>query len=294
VLYTLAQRDPGSPLVADSARFLMANRDAEGAWATTYATAWSLIAMNEVLKGTSELGGDFNFSASVNNNLVAEGRSGGADQLTPVMAQVPIQRLYPDYPNVLSIQRDGAQGRLYYTAGLTVSRPVEEVTPLSDGLTVERGYFPHGEACAEEGAACSPLQAARAGEKVSVRLTLTLPNDMYYLAVTDYIPAGAEILDTSLKTSQVGQEGEGPVEVLYDPRDPFKAGWGWWLFSQPQIYDDHIAWTADYLPAGVYQLNYTLVLLQPGQYRALPSRAWQLYFPEVQANSAGSVFEIQP
>jgi hypothetical protein len=59
------------------------------------------------------------------------------------------------------------------------------------------------------------------------------------------------------------------------------------------MYDDHITWTAERLPAGTYELTYTLVLLQAGQYRVLPARAWQLYFPEVQANSAGSVFEIK-
>ncbi len=295
VLYALAQHDPASPLVADAVRFLMSNRNADGAWATTYTTAWTLIALNEVMKGTGELGGDFTFSASVNNNPVADGKASGVDQVTPVTAQVPIQRLYPDYPNVLSIQRTDGPGRLYYAAGLTLSRPVEQVTPLSEGLTVERLYYPHDPACTKSGLqTCSPVQSGSAGQQVAVRLTLTLPHDQYYLAVTDYIPAGAEILDTSLKTSQIGPEGEPTVQQTYDPRRPFEKGWGWWLFSQPQIYDDHIAWTANYLPAGTYQLTYTLVLLQPGQYRALPARAWQLYFPEVQGNTAGAVFEIKP
>src|SRR5512136_2869833 len=107
VLYALAQHDPGSPMVADTVRFLMSNRNADGAWSTTYTTAWSLIALNEVMKGTGELGGDFTFGASVNSNPVADGKASGVDQVTPVTAQVPIQRLYADYPNVLSIQRAG-------------------------------------------------------------------------------------------------------------------------------------------------------------------------------------------
>lgn len=296
VLYALAQRDPGSPLVADTVRYLMSSRNADGGWSTTYTTAWALIALNEVMKGTGELGGDFTFSASVNNNPVADGKASGVDQVTPVTAQVPIQRLYPDYPNVLSIQRTGGQGRLYYAAGLTLSQPVEKVTPLSEGLTIERAYYPNDPACTKGGVqTCSPVQSGNASQEAAVRLTLTLPHDMYYLAVTDYIPAGAEILDISLNTSQIGTGGGEPtVQQTYDPRHPFEKGWGWWLFSQPQIYDDHIAWTANYLPAGTYQLTYTLVLLQPGQYRALPARAWQLYFPEVQANTAGAVFEIKP
>jgi uncharacterized protein YfaS (alpha-2-macroglobulin family) len=125
-----------------------------------------------------------------------------------------------------------------------------------------------------------------------VRLTLVLPTDAYYLVVEDYIPAGAEILNTRLQTSQLGEYGEpGP---LYDPSDPFASGWGWWLFSAAKVYDDHIAFTAEYLPAGTYELTYTLVMLQAGEYQVLPARAWLFYFPEVQGTTAGAVFEIRP
>jgi len=138
------------------------------------------------------------------------------------------------------------------------------------------------------------VQSARPGDRLAVRVALTVPNDIYYLAVSDYIPAGAEIVDTSLKTSQQGMFGEPEAQPLFDPRNPFARGFGMWLFSQPQIYDDHITWTADYLPAGSYELFYIMTPLQSGEFRVLPARAWQLYFPEVQANSAGGVFAIKP
>jgi hypothetical protein len=203
-----------------------------------------------------------------------------------------MQRLYADYPNALTIRRDGGQGRLYYAVGLNVSRAVEDVAPLSQGLSIGRAFLPSGAACPEGN--CTPIQSANAGDKVTVRLSLTLPHDMYYLAVSDYIPAGAEILDTSLKTSQLGSDEGAEVQQTYDPRRPYEKGWGWWYFNQPQVYDDHIAWTASYLPAGSYELTYTLVLLQPGEYQVIPATSSQLYFPEVQANSAGDVFQIMP
>jgi len=112
--------------------------------------------------------------------------------------------------------------------------------------------------------------------------------------VEDYIPAGSEILDTTLKTSALGEPTllETQPEPLYDLSNPFAEGWGWWLFQPAQIYDDHIAWAASYLPAGTYQLTYTLTLLQQGEYRLLPARAYQFYFPDVQGSSAGEVFAI--
>jgi hypothetical protein len=61
------------------------------------------------------------------------------------------------------------------------------------------------------------------------------------------------------------------------------------LFHPAQIFDDHIAFAADYLPAGSYELTYTLVSVQSGQFRVLPARAWQFYFPDVRGSSAGAM-----
>jgi hypothetical protein len=151
-------------------------------------------------------------------------------------------------------------------------------------VSITRSYFPSGEACPQGD--CEPIRSAQAGELVTAHLTLTVPDTMYYLVIEDYIPAGTEVLDASLKTSQQGTEPQ------FDPAQPFDEGWGWWYFGDPQIYDDHIAWATDSLPPGTYELTYQLVILQPGEYRVLPARAWQFYFPEVQGTSAGEIFEI--
>jgi uncharacterized protein YfaS (alpha-2-macroglobulin family) len=53
VLYALANQDPASPLVADAMRYLMAHRDASGAWTSSYETAWTLMALAAVMQGNS-------------------------------------------------------------------------------------------------------------------------------------------------------------------------------------------------------------------------------------------------
>ena len=161
---------------------------------------------------------------------------------------------------------------------------MEDVTPLNNGFSLSRDYSVAGAECPEEG--CETVQGAQSGDLVNVRLTLVVPETSYYVIVEDYVPAGAEILDTSLETSQRGAIGD------YDPNQPFSEGWGWWYFQDPQVYDEKIAWAVDSLPPGTYELTYTLVIVNPGEYRVLPARAWQLYFPEVQGNSEGEVFEI--
>jgi uncharacterized protein YfaS (alpha-2-macroglobulin family) len=281
VVYALAQYDPASPTIPEAVRYLMAARGPDGAWASTYETAWSMFALIEVMKGTGEIAGDFGFSAAINGIGLIESLAGGDARLNPVSAEVPVDALYPQDPNALTLQRDTGPGRLYYTAHLNVLRPVEDVTALDKGIHLSRSYeTAKGESLSSEKGFQSSV-----GEAIIVRIAMTLRNAAYYLVVEDYIPAGTEILDTNLKTSQ-------QTSIEYDPSDPFAAGWGWWYFNDPKVYDERIAWSVDYLPPGTYELTYTLVPNQVGEYRVLPTRAWQFYFPEVQGNSAGAIFEI--
>ncbi len=286
-IYALAQIEPASTLLPDAVRFLMAGRGADGAWASTYESAWAVLALTEYMKGTGELGGDFAFSATLNGVQIANGQASPGASPTPVRVETPLSSLYASSPNALAILRQAGSGMLYYSVALEVYRPVETLAPLERGLSISRSYLLDEPANQTDAA----LSAAQAGQSLTVRLTLIVPKDAYHLVVEDYIPAGAEILNTRLLTSQQGEID--PLVPLYDPRRPFESGWGWWLFQNPLVYDDHIAWAVEYLPAGTYTLTYTLVLTQPGQFHVLPARAFLFYFPEVQGSSAGLLFEIK-
>ncbi len=288
VLYALAQLEPDSTLIPDAVNYLMSNRQANGCWNSTYEDSWILLAMDEVMKSTGELNSSYTFGANLNGNQIASGEAGGETQLNPVTTSLPISSLYPNDPNSLTIQRQAGDGRLYYTADLNVSRPAEDVAPFNGGVSISRAYYPYG----SDLSTTTPISATQVGDKVVVRLVIVLPTDVYHFKVEDHIPAGTEIYNTNIKTTQMGDMGE-PVP-LYDSTDPFSTGWEWWLFDAARIYDDHISWSASYLLAGTYELTYTLDVLQAGEYHLLPAHAWQVYFPEVQGNSAGGVLEIKP
>jgi hypothetical protein len=123
------------------------------------------------------------------------------------------------------------------------------------------------------------------GVLLQVQLTLVLENDAHYLMVEDRIPAGVEILDTRLKTTR-----QDTAEYLVSA--PFRNGWGWWYFNPPTVFDDKVTWSVNYLPAGTYQLTYSISLAHPGEYQVLPARGWEVFFPETQAVSAGEKFVI--
>ncbi|MGB7875467.1 MAG: hypothetical protein WBL25_13870, partial [Anaerolineales bacterium] len=299
VAYALAQRDPAAPVLIEAVRYLTSNRKAQGLWGSTYEDAWVILALTEAMKGFGELQADFGFSASLNDAQIATGDVSGTEIFIPVSATVPLEYLSLASPNELVIERESGLGRLYYRASLLLNRLVESVQPLNKGMDVSRAYF--DESCGEppsgvetQATDCTPLSTVdlAPGAQLTARLTLTLPNDSYYVMLEDHIPAGTEILNQTLKTSQQGQDGTD-VQAIYDPADPFARGWGWWYFNEPQIHDESITWTADYLPAGTYELTYSLIPTQAGEFRVLPARAWQAFFPDVQGTSGGMIFEIR-
>ena len=118
------------------------------------------MALVEYMKGTGELAGSFDFSASLNGTAILSGQAGGeANQASPTAAMVPVSSLFPSDPNGLVIERSAGPGRLYYNVSLNVARPVESVAPVENGLSVSRAYYLLEEDCTFE--TCEPVNLPR-------------------------------------------------------------------------------------------------------------------------------------
>ena len=280
VTYALARTGEDAGVLPEAVRYLVSAIDSGGDWGSAYETSWSALALNQVMKTSGDLSSSFAYTSLVNGTEIITGLVEGPTQLEAVTASVPVGTLYAEDPNALVINRGEGDGTLYYKAHLLVSRPAEDSSPFGRGMSISRIYAQFS----DDG---SPIftQEASAGNLIQVQLTLVLENDSHYLMVEDRIPAGAEILDTRLKTSQENTED-------YLVSAPFKNGWGWWYFNSPKVFDDRVSWSVRYLPAGTYKLTYSISLTHPGEFQVLPARGWEVYFPEVQAVSAGELFTI--
>ena len=122
-----------------------------------------------------------------------------------------------------------------------------------------------------------------------MKVSLIAPNDLYYVVLEDPFPAGAEAVDTSLKTTSV--VGQAPELT---PNNPLYYGWGWWWFSNTELRDEKVVLFANYLPKGTYEYNYTLHAALTGTYRVIPTHANEFYFPEVFGHGDGLLFTIKP
>ncbi|HML23008.1 MAG TPA: hypothetical protein PKD09_15250, partial [Aggregatilinea sp.] len=157
-----------------------------------------------------------------------------------------------------------------------------EAEPISRGITVSREYFGEDDPTA-------PIAQAQVGDLITVRVTMTLPQDVYYFVLEDPLPAGTEPVDTSLLTTT--QNAQGPsIRPDYDPH----WFWGWWLFDHTEMRDEQVNLYADFLPRGTYVYTYQVRASVPGEFQTMPSHAYAFYFPEVFGRGAGTLFTVTP
>jgi uncharacterized protein YfaS (alpha-2-macroglobulin family) len=297
VLAALSRIDPDHALASNTVRWLMAVRKDGahlGAWETTQETAWSLIALTEWMIATGELEGEYDWQVVVNGETLGEGSVARENIDESVKLQIAVAELLADEANRVVVERSAPEGEkygdgiLYYSMYLRYYKPVEEVTALNRGIIVSRQYTLSD--CDSEEDKCPVISQAQVGDVIRVKLTIIAPNDLHYAVVEDPFPAGAEGVDQSLKTTSV--VGEEPTLTRTDRVNPWGGYYGWWWFSHTEIRDEKAVLFATYLPRGTYEYTYLVRASLAGEYRVIPTHAYEMYFPEVFGRSDGGLFTI--
>jgi alpha-2-macroglobulin len=279
-LAALAKIQPDSPLTANAARWLMAHRTS-GHWQGTQETAWALMGLTEFMVASGELEAGYAYEVALNGALIGGGEANAQTLRDALTLQVGAADLFTDELNRLAIGRSEGGGNLYYTAHLEAAIPVAEVEALNRGIAVSRRYFRADDPNI-------PITQATQGETFLARLTIVAPRALHYVIVEDYLPAGLEAVDSSLRTSQ--QVG---APARYDWDRYLVEGWGWWFFDRVELRDEKVVLSTGFLPAGSYEYVYLARAAAPGVYQVIPPTAWELYFPEVYGRGDGSLFVVE-
>ncbi len=296
VIMALARSDPKNATLANATRWLMAARKA-GHWETTQETAWAVLALTEYMQETGELNGNYTYQVLVNGKLV-EGDvkvdKSNIDQ--PHVVSVPLKDLVQDAANELLISRGAGDGKLYYSANLQYFLPAENIPALNKGILVGRQYYAVDQATLKPTVTTDAIASAKIGDYVLVKLVVVAPSDMNYLVLEDPLPAGFEAVDTTLKTASIAAQKGGLKQQQPQPASGddryFQPYWTYWAHSE--VRDDRVSVFATYLGRGTYEYTYMMRASVAGEFRTLPARAWQMYFPDVQGRSEGAKFQVLP
>jgi uncharacterized protein YfaS (alpha-2-macroglobulin family) len=292
VLAALIRVQADHPLVEGAARWLMVARR-EGRWETTQETALSMLALTDLMAARGELKADYSFQVQANGRVLAEENVDVLGLTDSTEVVVPMQDLRVGEDNEVLIARSpqDAAGRLYYTMHLRYFPPATEVEAANYGLAVAREFLA---ADGEE----QDIRSAAVGDLVKVRLTVVAATDLHYVVVEDFLPAGLEPVDASLRTTSQEVRERLEVERKALAEANYKA-YRWWgyptsYFSHVDMRDNRVVLFATYLPQGVHQYVYFLQATTSGEYNVLPARGYEMYFPEVWGRTDGGTFSVTP
>ena len=286
-LNALLRVDPDHPLVEETVRWLMVARR-DGHWETTQDTAFSILALADYIVAREELG-DFAYRVEMNGETVGEGQAKADEPAATDEVTVQLSDLRIGEDNRVRLVRTPpeSKGRLYYTMHLRYFTPAEEVEAASHGVGVGRDYLP------AEGAGAS-LESVPVGDLLKVRLTVYAPTDLHFLVVEDFLPAGLEAIDISLKTTsfEVRELLAEEQRRIYEERR--RQGLYFNPFSHVDIRDNRVVLFATFVPKGSHEYVYFARATTPGEFHLPPTNTFEMYFPEVWGRTDGRMFSVTP
>ncbi|MGB2579139.1 YfaS [Elusimicrobium simillimum] len=263
VLDAMLQAKGGFTGDEKAVRWLLNQATQEGHWATTANNSAVFRALNSYYTVKENVTPDFKAELKVNSAAAWTGVFKGRE-MKAELAVVPFSNLFNKKGESDILITKKGDGRLYYTMR-QIYAPLKLDKPVNAGFAIERKVTP----VSGEGT------AFKAGQKAEVTLTVTTNQDRQFVVVEDFLPAGFEIVDSTLATeSQFANNDEGE----YDDYDSYYSKWG--TFERNEKYDDRIAVFADYLTKGKHTYKYVVQATLPGTYSAPAAWASQMYEPE--------------
>lgn len=283
VLEALTMFSPDNPLIDGTLRWLMVSRKDGGNWESTHDTAVVLLAITDFMLARKDAQETFGYSVDLNGAQRLQGQAvaGKVNQEDTLVVQM--KDLLKDTANTLTIDRTSAStGRLYYTAHLHYYTPAQNVEAADHGIGVSHEYF------AADGNADVPVTEVALGHAVKVKVTLVAESDLNYLVLEDYLPAGLEPIDTTLKTTSP----EFQRRMYEEQAKSYNVGRRYSPFSHIDVHDNRVAMFARFVPKGVYEYTYFAQATTPGEFKLAPATAYEQYFPEVWGRSDGGAFTV--
>ncbi len=276
ILDALVRETPDSDLIVKVVTGLLGNQT-RGRWNNAQENSFILLALNEYFDTFESIDPDFVARAWLGDTYAAEAEFRERSTDTS-LTTVPMADVIAAGDNTIVIDKDGA-GRLYYRLALSYAPDDLDLDPRDEGFVVERIYEAVDDPTDVVRNADGSWQIA-AGATVRVRLTMVADARRTQVALIDPLPAGLEPVNPAFATS--------PSVVPED--SDFGGGrfgyWWWRWFDHQNLRDDRVEAFSEYLSAGTYEYTYIARATTPGEFVVPPTRAEEIFAPEVFGRSA--------
>lgn len=269
-------------LIPKLVRGLLAHRT-KGHWGSTQDNVFILLAMDKYFAAFEKVTPDFVTRVWLGSTYAGEqtfkGRSTDSNVLNIPMSYLTEQ----GGTSNLILDKQGA-GRLYYRIGMKYAPKNLKLEPADYGFTVLRKY----EAVDDKDDVKQNADGSwtiKSGARVRVRLTMVAQARRYHVALVDQLPAGLEILNPELATTEAipADTGAGNTSVAEVGSRSYGRNYYWWRmnwFEHQNFRDERAEAFTSLLWEGVYNYTYVTRATTPGQFVVPPAKAEEMYAPE--------------
>ncbi|UQA63951.1 hypothetical protein E8A73_039710 [Polyangium aurulentum] len=303
VLRAMLAARPSHPMAARLAKGLLADRRG-GTWRNTQETAWSLLALDLYRRAQEKEAPDFTARVFLGQGEIGSQAFRGRD-VTQGRVSLPAARLVSAGGSALAFDVDGS-GRLFYEARLRYARKTLPKTPLERGFFVHKTITPVTPETLDA-ALGTPARASATsfpgGGLVLAELVVVTPSPREYVVVDDPLPAGFEPVDARLATTSRGLDVDR-ADDHGDPEDALREEGGADDVATGRAYlpssylremrDDRVVFFVDRMAAGMYRYRYLARATTIGTFVLPPTRAEEMYTPEVFGRTGASSIQITP
>lgn len=200
---------------------------------------------------------------------------------TPVTLSKPIQTADEGQTRKLQIDKDG-DGRLYYATRLRYAMK-DPSGKTNAGMDIHREYSVRRNAGWQ---LLKKGEVVKRGETIRVDLYLSLPAPRNFVVVNDPLPGGLETVNRDLATASAVDDAEAQYDSAagsfwFKFNDWVEFNTAFWSFYHKELRADSARFFADWLPAGNYHLSYMTQVIADGQFAAPPTKAEEMYDPDV-------------
>ncbi len=311
LLKAFAAHEDEHPAMANVLRWLLASRDSNGVWGGTHNTFSVVDAMIDYLQWQHETESHFSLRGLLDGFEIFGFEFNPSTVFTTFSHFIPIDNLPKEKLVALTLEKEdknGTDNNLYYDMALKYFLPVESLPPRDEGITITRGLY-----TLEDSREKEPVTSAVVGDILKGKLTITIPDQYNHVSIEDIIPAGFEIVNFNLDTEdQTLNEASEPVYDDWFSRigDIFSTSQSAQVYQRhgfggsygndtrklrpthTESHDDRVFLYTESLSEGVYEYEYFLRALVPGEFQHLPARAEELFFPEVFGRTGGDIITV--
>ena len=289
VLRALLRYSPQHPLASALAKGVLDRRVA-GRWRSTQESAYALLALDAYRQAQERELPQFDAAVWLGERKLLQSAFKG-----PSVHAATHRLGMPELRGAagqLIFEKQGP-GTLFYEARLRYAPRELPQTPLERGFSLRKSHrVVRPESLAEALGRVpdtSPQNPTFAGgDLVLVDLVVAAPTLRHFVVIEDPLPAGLEAVDARLRTTSAQLDIDAHAPELDPGASGFQSSW-----YRRELRDDRVLFFVDRMPPGLYHYRYLARASALGRFVVPPTRAEEMYQPEVFGRSGASTVEVR-